>query len=310
LVESSLVGVGFASPGPGVAIVETRRPQRRPFDVVLAQNAWNVVRRDEFERLCAPYPPAMVRRMRLRRRVAAVNLRRARRVVCLTDAMADLVRRSVRREVEVAPVWLPSDFVQLTATGRTPYHDVALVPGTVTWFKNPAGALEAARALSMDSVVFAGRDDGSGCWPDVLERADSLGLTATRTTLSRQEIYDALACARAVVLPSRLESLGFSLGEALTLSSRVLASPIPSHREVASRIGRSPAWLTDRFASAVAGEAPSALDPDAVSASWSRVGEALGLDREPVDRVEEAPAAPGRAASSQREDADPRELSD
>jgi glycosyltransferase involved in cell wall biosynthesis len=199
-------------------------------------------------------------------------------VVCLTEAMADLVRRAVRREVEVAPVWLPYDFTQLAATGGTAYHDAALVPGTVTWFKNPAAALGVVRDLGLDRVVYAGRDDGSGCWPDLLERAEALGIAATRTTLSRQEMYDALVAATAVVLPSRLESLGFSLGEALTLSPRVVASPIPSHREVVSRVGRTPAWLTAGPIPAATGGAPAALDPDAVSASWTRVGEALGLE--------------------------------
>ena len=86
VVEDSLRGVGFASPASGARLVETQRPGRHAFTAVLAQNAWNVIPRADFERLALPYPSRMLTRMRLRRVVAHVNLRRARRVVCLSEA--------------------------------------------------------------------------------------------------------------------------------------------------------------------------------------------------------------------------------
>jgi glycosyltransferase involved in cell wall biosynthesis len=277
-VEAGLAAVGFDLARGDVAIVETSRPGPRPFDVVLAQSAWNVLPRPDFLRMSRPYPSAMRRRMVARRAVASFNLRRARRVVSLTESNAEHVRRASGRDVEVAPVWLPLDFTRITPrTGGAP-SGRGLVPGTLSWYKNPVAALDVARRRGVEELLFAGSDDGSGCWQDLVYQAEAAGVRVSRSLLSRQEMYDALASSALVVLPSALETLGFGLAEALSLAPNVLASPIPSHREVAARMGAEPLWLPDDGREWPR-TAPVSVDADSVYRSWIALGEALGLAR-------------------------------
>lgn len=280
VVENSLRGVGFEFTAGRCALVETRRPARRAFTAVLAQNAWNVISRADFDRLATPYPPRMVARMRLRRMVAHVNLRRAERVVCLSEAMAELVQEAgVRADrVVVAPAYLALDMTRPSVRVSVAEREQSLlVPGTVTWYKAPAEALTIARERGLERVRFAGPDDGSGCWSDIEGRARRLGLRASRETLSRDAMRDALASAALVVLPSQLESLGFSVGEALCHASEVVASPLPAHREAAAWMGVAPTWLSHVGERRVVAATPPS--EAAVRASWTHVGEALGLPR-------------------------------
>ena len=70
VVEESLAGVGFELPAPArVALVETARPGRTPYDVVLAQNAWNVIALRELRTRLGEYPPAQWPRFLARRGV-------------------------------------------------------------------------------------------------------------------------------------------------------------------------------------------------------------------------------------------------
>lgn len=281
VVEAGLASLGFDVVRPDIAMVETRMPTARPFDVVLSQSPWNVLPRSDFRRLSRPYPPAMRRRMWARRAVASVNLRRARRVLSLTEANAEQVRRFSGREVEVAPVWLPLDALEISPRPRPVPTERGFVPGTLTWYKNPAAALEVARRRGIGELLFAGPDDGSGCWPDLERRAALAGMHVSRTLLSRQEMYDELAAASVVILPSELETLGFSLCEAMSLAPHVLASPIPSHLEVAERLGAAPEWLPDEGRGWSRTE-PVAVDSEGVRCSWRALGDALGLERATV----------------------------
>lgn len=280
VVEDSLRGVGFVLPDARCALVETQRPGSKPFAAVLAQNAWNVLPRADFARLAAPYPSRMVARMRLRRVVSAVNLRRARHVVCLSEAMGELVRAAgvPDERVVVAPAYLALDMAEPATAGSEPAGEpFVLVPGTMTWYKDPQRALTTAAELGLARVRFAGPDDGSGCWEDVQRVATEKGLRVSLETLGRDEMRRALRDAALVVLPSRLESLGFSLGEALHHADRVVASALPAHVEAASWLGASPAWLPDHDVVAAASAAPHRA-PD-VRTHWVGVGEALGLRR-------------------------------
>jgi glycosyltransferase involved in cell wall biosynthesis len=281
VVEAGLASLGFDVVRPDIAMVETRVPGLRPFDIVLSQSPWNVLPRADFLRLSRPYPRVMRRRMWARRAVAAVNLRRARRVLSLTEANAEQVRRFSGREVEVAPVWLPLDALELSPRPRAEPTDRGFVPGTLIWYKNPAAALDVAKRRGIAELLFAGPDDGSGCWRDLELRAEAAGVRVSRTLLSRQEMYDELAAASAVILPSELETLGFSLGEAMCLAPQVLASPIPSHLEVAHQLGAEPEWLPAQGPEWQRAE-PVAPDAAAVRGSWISLGEALGLERRMV----------------------------
>jgi glycosyltransferase involved in cell wall biosynthesis len=287
VVEEGLTGAGFdLRSTPGVVLVETARPGRTAFDTVLAQNAWNVVPRHELRARLHDYPRAMRHRFRARRLITLVNFRRARRVVCLTDAMAEMCA-SRARSVTTAPVTVPLDVLAELPDGAGPEPDgTLLVPGTVAPYKAPAAALEFfeqhREAKGLERVLFAGGDDGSGCWQDVQDRARRLGVMCERRVLERAEMREAFTRASVVVVPSRMESLSFPLAEALVLAREVHASPIAAHREIAQRLGREPAWLGSE-------DGGDALTPLAASdvarlrGEWTHLGEALGLRRRMTD---------------------------
>lgn len=279
-VETSLAAVGFNTSNPQVALVETASPRFR-YDTVLVQNAWNVIPSDEFKAGMRPYPRGFEFRARIRRAVAHWNLRRARRVVCLTYAVADYLRSNLGLEAVVAPATIP---LGSEARSDWPRYDhnqgFALVSGTVTWYKNPSEALKWLKLNEpqISRVVFAGKDDGSGCWQSIRQKATSMDLLVERGVFSRSELYSAYAEAEVTILPSELESLGFGLSEALRYSPRVIASPIPAHLEVAGRAGVSPEWLGD-WNQAVERPhwEPSPIDDGAARREWVAVGNALSL---------------------------------
>jgi len=247
-VEDSLAKAGFELRARGVSLVETAFPL--PRTRVVVQNAWNVLSHEDFAELAAPYPERMRRRMTARRALAALNLAMAREVWCLTEAAAALVRRRSRQaaSVRVSPVTVPLDVLRSEMTGTDPsVQGWAVVPGSITWYKRPELALrwvtETQEAVGVSGILFAGRDDGSGCWQHVRHLAEGLGVSVERRSLTRDQLYAALRGCVLAILPSRLETLGFGLGEALHVAPAVAASAIPSHLEVARRIGREPHWL-------------------------------------------------------------------
>lgn len=282
VVEDSLAQVGYTFP-PTVQLVETERPRPRPAATVLVQNAWNFVSEAEFRDLVRPYPARMRRRMQQRRVLARFNTRRAGRVVALTSSMAELTGDSIGRPVDVSEVLYPLGLLD-PAEDRDglPGEPFVLAPGTVTWYKDPlaAAAVVAARPDLPKRVVFAGPDDGSGCWVEVQRVASTLGLRVTGGQVPAPVMRSALRRAAAVVVSSRLESLGFSLTEALALApGRVIASPLASHLALAERVGRVPEWLGQDPPATTGGSRPSPPGADDVRTSWLRLGECLGLSR-------------------------------
>ena len=283
LVQDSLADVGYALQS-NVQMVETARPRSRAADVVLIQNAWNFIPEQEFQELARPYPRGMRRRMLQRRLLARLNTRRAGRVVALTSSMAELAGRYIARPVEVSEVMFPLSLLdEADDDVDLPAERFVLVPGTITWYKDPvvAAAVVASRPELPQRLVFAGTDDGSGCWEEVSRVASTLGQRVTGGPVSPATMRASLRRAAAVVLPSRLESLGFSLSEALALApGEVMASGLPSHRDLAERVGRTPAWLGGEPSNLlVADQGPQPPDPDDVRASWLRLGRCLGLSR-------------------------------
>lgn len=266
-VSDSLALAGFA-PNPAVALVETVRPTRRAHDRVLCQNAWNFLPRREYSDLIQDYSPGRRARYAARRAVAGINTRRASVNVVLSDYMAGLLASRGRRTL-LAPVTLPWDLctAEQVATARadalppsagsvggavhgSPAVDrpFVLVPGTLTWYKDPGFALDlVARVPAADRplLVFAGTDDGSGCASHVQRRAADEGIATWIGPADRDLMKWFLTRAELTLVPSRLESLSFSMSEALLLAPRVAATPLPVHREVAGRMGREPVWLPD-----------------------------------------------------------------
>ncbi|MDZ5661157.1 glycosyltransferase [Nocardioides sp. zg-1308] len=286
-VSDSLAAAGFVA-DPRIALVETARPGRTPYDAVVCQNAWNFLPRDHYARLVTEYAPRRRALYLARRRVAAHNTRRARTNVVLSTYMRDLLAARGRRTT-LAEVTLPWDLCTAddvasagagslraaasSATGLPPVHrPFVLVPGTLTWYKSPGYALDLlARipAAERPLLVLAGTDDGSGCAQDTRSRAAAAGIEAWIGPAERPTMKWLLAHAQLTLVPSRLESLSFSMAEALLLSPRVAALPIPVHGEMVERLGRRPVWLTDD---------PAAVDLDELLAPL-----------EPVDPVDVAP---------------------
>jgi hypothetical protein len=232
------------------------------------------------------YAPRSRALYRARRTVAGLNTHRAGTNVVLSAHMRDLLTAGNRRTTFV-PVTLPwdlctADDVAAAGAGALPGPGPAdpvapdgpppvdrpfvLVPGTLTWYKSPRYALDLlARVPLADrpALVLAGTDDGSGCAQDTRERAAAAGVEAWVGPVGRPAMKWLLAHATLTLIPSRLESLSFSMSEALLLSRRVAALPIPVHREMAERLAREPVWLPDD---------PAAVDPDELLADADRLG--------------------------------------
>lgn len=247
VVESSLNAVGWTPvPGSGVSLVETTLSARELHHVV-AQNAWNFVDSMTVRELVRPYPLLFRARVRGRRVISKFNVRRASTIVTLTEYMATLVT-PVASPVCVVPVTVPLDLTATSnqATGFLP-PGTLLVPGSISWYKAPADALSIAqilrnRGLNVNQILFAGTTSDERCWSELQRLSAGMSFNVSRTTLDRSEMASALASSAATVVPSRLESLGFSVAEALALSAKVVVSDIPAHREIAGRIGRPPMW--------------------------------------------------------------------
>lgn len=279
VVCDSLAAVGLTEIGPRVSLVETTR--QRHLDVVLVQNAWNVVDRATFQSLLKGYPARWRARARARRAIAQFNIRRAATVLCLTDALAMLVRNCADVSPLVTPVTLPLNNWRDPGPRRPTASDAsALVVGTITWYKRPLLALEVVKTQfpQIRSIDYLGPVDGSGTWEAVQSRARQLGLEVRRQQVPHSAIYDAYAASHVTVLPSALESLGFAVAEAMLHAPHVIASDIPSHREVTRSLGMEPAWLTPdgRVTSPTAGTQGAVVPRRReVEAQWRRVADAL-----------------------------------
>lgn len=287
-VEHSLAVAGVDLTHLGrTSLIETSVPEQRAFGAVLAQNAWNILSEKQFREAAAPYPRRQRQRMRVRRGIALINLRRAHKVVCLSDAMGQWCRDQVDTDVVVAPATLPVDMLDPpTALGATAeVEPFVLVPGTVTWYKAPHLALTVIAQLRLANpaitrLIVAGPDDGSGCLESLKADGAAQGTVVDHINLGRIEMRDSLSKAHTVVLPSSLESLGFSLAESLLYARSVIASATPAHQELASRVGRQPHWLGGEQMSGSALSALATVDRRSVMQQWVNVARALDL---PVD---------------------------
>lgn len=285
VVESGLRAMGARPEAAAdVALVETATPRHRAFRAVLAQNAWNVVDAAEFDDLIGRLPPPHRRRVRMRRALAQVNVRRAGHVVCLSETMARWTRR-ISPRVVVAPVTVPVDLTTSIGTAApvvpagagAPSGAEALVPGTLTWHKNPVAAVRPLADRGVRRIDFLGSDDGSGAWAAVRRACAERAVDGVRSSVDRDGMIAAVSGCGVVVVPSRLESLSLSLAEALVLAPDVIASRIPAHEELAERLGRQPAWLeADGTVTGRCGPRPE-LDPQRVRGQWREVAVALGL---------------------------------
>lgn len=270
VVATSLAAVGLEEPGRGVCLVETEG-SGSPIASLLVQNAWNVVSPATFRELSRRYPRRWRLRARARRAVAQRNIRRAERVVVLSDYMARLVREQCGVEPLVAPVSaaLPLLEPRDSSAEPLPRHDVVCL-GTVTWYKQPHLALDVHDAVAgREGVLYLGRDDGSGCWQELQARAVRRGIRVERAIVPRPRLGAVLGSGAPVVLPSALESFGFGLSDALTITSNVFATRNEAHAEVATRLGVEPGWLETGRPPAAASRAR--VREKTLRAEWERV---------------------------------------
>ncbi|QIK75244.1 glycosyltransferase [Nocardioides piscis] len=279
MVEMSLELVGYEPQREGLALVETEKPTGSGFEIVLAQNAWNVIPWDEFWTRIKPYPFRIASRIIARRTLAAVNLSRADRVVCLTSAMGDFCSERGYRNVSVSAVTAPAVYPIGDVPGPgLSSENFALVPGSVTWYKDPVRGLRYIRDhTALRAVIFAGGDDGSGCQQEIQRQAAAAGMTALFGYLQHAALLRAYSQASLIVLPSRLESLGFSLAEAALAGSPLVFSRIPAHTEIARRLGLE---LLDLEGSLVASESSRiSWTRDQAIYEWDSLAKDLGLKR-------------------------------
>jgi len=249
VVVEGLAKVGFTG-APGVALVETQRPQRAAFQTVLAQNAWNFLPADKFGESLRRYPWRMQPRIVSRRMLARANVKRSSKVVCLSHYMAELVHKATSRGVEVSPVTVPLDVYDEHLPEPVPglgNQRFAIIPGSITLYKRTDEGVRVIKEFdpTISHVLIAGNDDRSGMSQSVIGGASNAGLTFSMCSLSRAQLLWALRNCAVAILPSDFESLGFALSEALVLSSSVVASKIPAHVELSDRLGREPVWIDE-----------------------------------------------------------------
>jgi glycosyltransferase involved in cell wall biosynthesis len=131
----------------------------------------------------------------------------------------------------------------------------------------------------------------------LLDLTTELGLSDHVTidgVLPREKFLDRVAAGELAVSCSQLEAFGLPVAEALVMGAPLIASDIPSHRELIARAGAGETVkagdvvaLARRLAQALAGNVPKRLK--AVPLGWSWRERA----REHVDAYEAAPLKGG-----------------
>ena len=165
---------------------------------------------------------------------------------------------------------------------RSPSEEpFVLVPGTLTWYKDPQQALSIASERGFERVRFAGPDDGSGCWEDVERVGSRAGRFASRCeTLGRTRCGSRCATPRSWSCRAASRAWASRSGRRWTTPADVVASALPAHIEAAAWMGSSPPGSRSPTAASLPASAAPATavprEPD-VRASWVAVGEALGL---------------------------------
>ncbi|HSJ97731.1 MAG TPA: glycosyltransferase [Myxococcota bacterium] len=93
--------------------------------------------------------------------------------------------------------------------------------------------------------------------------------------MSREDYLEHLATARLAVSCSRLEAFGLPVAEALVMGAPVLATDLPSHRELLARAGAGKTFaagdvraLAASIARALNGEPPPRLTSPPIGWSW------------------------------------------
>lgn len=237
-----------------VALCETAFPRLRGYEAVVVQNALTVIPLHRAFDLMAGTTVKGRARLVAIQSIAYANMRMSSKIVCLTSASATLVAAHVPRlakRIVTSPVTLPLYFAQ--EPPRAPRHlhrgegPYIVIPGAVERYKNlEFGVAVVAHAVSDTSireVRLVGPCPDRRLCETLLRLARNFGLRLRISSPGEDGFFEQIQRAAAVLLPSRLESLGFILPESLALGCRVAASDIPAHMEVAARLGQKPEWF-------------------------------------------------------------------
>jgi glycosyltransferase involved in cell wall biosynthesis len=222
--RSSAYDVVYA-PG-NFAIVAARQPQ-----VLVLQSLWHFGSRAREIRSRVP------ERMRLRLAVetiaARASVRKANRVICVSEAMRSCVVEDLGdlEKITVVPPaapHFPSQAPRAEPSALSPY---VLAVGTDLPHKDWTGLIRSfERHPDLPPLVLAG-----WCAPrrrcELASRSGHGSARALGQVLDRGELADLYRNAACVVAHSHLESYGFTAVEALSLGAPLAASDIPAHRE-------------------------------------------------------------------------------
>jgi len=179
-----------------------------------------------------------------RRWVHRLSLRHANMIICISHCVKDFVsarRPDIRHKCHVVYPGLTLDDLKKRLTGMdikryhhiaTPYY--ALIPARLVQQKNLDVLLNAIRRVVQDindwTFVFA----GTGPLRLTMERFVQHHRLDSKIIFIgfRENIYDYISQADAVILPSAYEGFGMAVLEALLFAKPVIASDIAAIREI------------------------------------------------------------------------------
>jgi glycosyltransferase involved in cell wall biosynthesis len=179
--------------------------------------------------------------------LATLLFRRAEKVTCVSAAEAELVlRRYPFIEPRLSVVPLGADIEALLAAD--PFdadRPVILVAGRLEAYKRVDTAIRAfARMRNKDPQLVI---CGTGSHRLALERlVRELGIASRvsfRGQVSQEDLRRWQRTATVTLSLSEMECFGLVLLEAIVAGSRVVASDIPAHAELANRLGRADAGM-------------------------------------------------------------------
>jgi glycosyltransferase involved in cell wall biosynthesis len=173
--------------------------------------------------------------------VARLLFRRADKITCGSVAESELLLRrypSVEPRLSIVPPGVDTGAL-LAAEPFPTDRPVVLVAGRLEAYKRVDTAIRAFASMRADAQLVI---CGTGSRRPALERlAQELGIANTvsfRGHVSQEELCRWQRTATSALSLSALEAFGLVLLEAAVAGSRVVASDIPAHAELADRLGR------------------------------------------------------------------------
>lgn len=173
--------------------------------------------------------------------LATLLFRRAEKVICVSAAEAELLLRRypfVEPRLSVVPLGADIQAV-LAAEPFDADRPVILVAGRLEAYKRVDTAIRAFACMRNDAQLIV---CGTGSHRPALERlVRELGIAARvsfRGQVSQEELHRWQRTATVTLSLSPVECFGLVLLEATVAGSRVVASDIPAHAELANRVGR------------------------------------------------------------------------